>query len=357
MRGGFGTKKEAEQALAEFITRVGLGHVPAQGRQTLSEYLETWLVGCEMTLAATAFTNYRTVLRHYVLPRIGQYRLAKLTPGILTSLYAELLRTGSRRGGPLSPATVRTVHRVLSKALGDAVREQLLPTNPATHAKLPRRQRPEMKTWTAEQASAFLVHARTDRLYAAWLLALACGLRRGELAGLRWSDVDFDAATVTILNQRTVDAEWNVVVKEPKGTSRRTLDLGQGSVAALRQHRNQTNLERLAAGPAWQDSGLVFVDALGRPYHPDRLTRMFRQLSADAGVPLIRLHDARHSCATLALAAGIHPKVVQQLLGHSSWSTTMDLYTHRIARLQREASSLIEALVLPGAPVGQSETG
>jgi integrase len=357
MRGGFATKKDAEAALAEFIAQVGRGHVPGQGRQTVAEYVELWLAGCELALAATAFTNYRTVLQHYVVPRIGPVLLSKLTPAALTALYGELVRTGNRHGGPLSSATVRTVHRVLNKALGDAVREQMLPLNPATLAKLPRRQRPEMKTWTAEEAAAFLLHARTDRLYAAWLLALACGLRRGELAGLRWVDVDLDRATVAIVNQRTVDADWNVVVKEPKGTSRRTLDLGQGAVAALREHRTRTSTERLAAGPAWEDSGLVFVDPWGRPYHPDRFTRMFRQVSFAASVPLIRLHDARHSCATLALAAGIHPKVVQQLLGHASWSTTMDLYTHRIDRLQREASSLIEALVLPGPIRGQSEAG
>lgn len=357
MRSGFATKKDAEQALAEFIVQLGRGHVPGQGRQTVKEYLETWLVGCELALAATAFTNYRTVLQHYVIPRIGPVLLTKLTPAALTSLYGELLRTGNRHGGPLSSATVRTVHRVLNKALNDAVREQLLPGNPAALAKLPRRQRPEMKTWNAEEAAAFLAYARADRLYAAWLLALACGLRRGELAGLRWVDVDLDRATVAIVNQRTVDADWNVVVKEPKGTSRRTLDLGQGAVNALRGHRTRTGAERLAAGPAWEDSGLVFVDGWGQPYHPDRFTRMFRQVSSNASVPLIRLHDARHSCATLALAAGIHPKVVQQLLGHASWSTTMDLYTHRIDRLQREASSLIEALVLPTPAKSDSEAG
>lgn len=238
------------------------------------------------------------------------------------------------------------MHRVLSKAFGDAVREQRLPANPATWAKLPRRQPPEMKTWTAEQAATFLGVAAADRLHAAWLLALACGLRRGELAGLRWIDVDLDRPTVSIVHQRTVDAEWNVIVKEPKGTSRRTIDLGPATAAALRRHRAQSAVERLLAGEAYVDSGLVFVQEDGTAYHPDRLTRMFRRVSADAGVPLIRLHDARHSCATLALAAGIHPKVVQQLLGHASWSTTMDLYTHRVDRLQKEASHLIEQAML-----------
>jgi integrase len=350
MRSGFATKKDAEQALAEFLVQVGRGSLPALGRQSLGDYLEAWLGGVQLSLAATAFTNYRIVLRCYVLPRLGTMPLAKISSAVLTSLYGELLATGSRSAGPLSSSTVRTVHRVLSKAFGDAVREQLLPANPATWAKLPRRTRPEMRTWDADQAAAFLASAATDRLYAAWLLALACGLRRGEPAGLRWVDVDLERATIAIVNQRTVDSEWNVVTKEPKGTSRRTIDLGPGAVAALRRHRSRAAAEKLQVGALYGDTGLVFVDESGHAYHPDRFTRMFRSVSAEAGVPPIRLHDARHSCATLALAAGIHPKVVQQLLGHASWSTTMDLYTHRVDRLQKEASGLIEALMMPGPP-------
>ena len=357
MRSGFGTKKDAEQALAEFLVQVGRGSLPALGRQTVSEYLDTWLAGAELSLAATAFTNYRILIRRYVQPRLGTTPLAKVTASTLTSLYRELLAHGNRSGGPLSPATVRTVHRVLSKAFGDAVREQMLPANPATWAKLPRKVRPEMRTWTAEDASTFLTSAASDRLYAAWLLALACGLRRGELAGLRWVDVDLERATVSIVNQRTVDAEWNVVTKEPKGTSRRTIDLGPGAVGALRRRRSQSAAERLQAGPVHVDSGLVFVQEDGRGYHPDRFTRMFRQVSDAAGVPHIRLHDARHSCATLALAAGIHPKVVQQLLGHASWSTTMDLYTHRIDRLQKDASALIETVMMQPPPTSASKLG
>ncbi len=356
MRGGFATRKDAQTALGVVLHQIGEGEVPASNRQTVSDYLEQWLVGVEMTLAATAYTNYRLLVRRYVTPRIGPVPLAKVTSARLTALYSELLSAGSRSGGPLSPTTVRTVHRVLNKAFSDAVRERHLPANPATWAKLPRRIRPELTTWDATQASAFLTFAANDRLYAAWLLALACGLRRGELAGLRWRDVDLEDGTLAVLNQRTLDAHWNVIVKEPKGTSRRTIDLGPGAVAALRRHRSQTAAERLRAGIAWQDSGLVVVRPDGTPFHPDRLTRMFRALSKQAGVPQIRLHDARHSCATLALSAGIHPKVVQQLLGHASWSTTMDLYTHRVPRLQREASGMIESLVLQ-VPSADSHRG
>jgi integrase len=136
-----------------------------------------------------------------------------------------------------------------------------------------------------------------------------------------------------------------VITKEPKGTSRRTIDLGAEAVAALRAHRKKVLTERLESGAAYADSGLVFVREDGVGYHPSRLTDLFQGVARAAGVPVIRLHDARHSCATLALAAGIHPKVVQQLLGHASWSTTMDLYTHRVERLQKDATGRIESVL------------
>lgn len=144
----------------------------------------------------------------------------------------------------MSPTTVRLVHRVLTKALSDAVDCRLLAANPAQHAKVPARRRTEMRTWKAEQAAAFLRSAAGDRLYAAWLLALACGLRRGELAGLRWADVDLEQRTLSVVSQRTTDADWQIVTKEPKGTSRRTIDLGGETVAALRAHWRQSLSER-----------------------------------------------------------------------------------------------------------------
>ncbi len=233
----------------------------------------------------------------------------------------------------------------MNKALTDAVEARLLPVNPLVRAKVPARRRTEMHTWTAEQAAGFLRVAADDRLYAGWLLALVCGLRRGELAGLRWVDIDLSRATLSVVSQRTTDADWHVITKEPKGTSRRTIDLGQAAVAALTVHLAQSEAERRKWDSAYTETGLVLVQEDGTGYHPARLSDLFRALARRADVPVIRLHDARHSCATLALAAGIHPKVVQQLLGHASWSTTMDLYTHRVERLQKEASSRIEAVL------------
>ena len=349
MKGGFPTRKAAEAALAGYLLQAAGGEVVVADRRHVGEYLEEWLTGMRVSLAVSAWTNYRSVLALYVQPRIGHVRLSALTGSTLTALYGALLAGGGKEGRALSPTTVRLVHRVLTKALSDAVESRLLAANPAQHAKVPARRRTEMRTWNARQAEAFLRSAVGDRLYAAWLLALACGLRRGELAGLRWADVDLEQQTLSVVSQRTTDADWQIVTKEPKGTSRRTIDLGGQAVAALRAHRRQSLSERLAWGSAYTDTELVFVREDGAAFHPARLTDQFQRLAKDAGLPVIRLHDARHSCATLALAAGIHPKVVQQLLGHASWSTTMDLYTHRVDRLQKDAASRIESVVFAGA--------
>jgi integrase len=340
--------------MAEVVTKAARGQLAPVARMSLDDYLDQWLERVKPTLEASAWTNYRTCLQRYVRAALGPVPLSSLTGVMLSAHYARLLEAGGRGGKPLSPTTVRTVHRVLNKALGDAARDDLLLANPALKATPPKRRRFEAQIWTAEQAITFLQASRRDRLFAAWLVALACGLRRGELAGLRWRDVDLDKATLAVTTQRTTDSDYNIIIKDPKGTGRRTIDLGPGTVAALREHRDAHHheVDELlgllgAADATIEYPEYVFVREDLRPYHPQRVTDLSKRAARRAGVPVIRLHDARHSCATLALDADIHPKVVQQLLGHSSWSTTMDLYSHRVDRLLREASERIESLILP----------
>ena len=335
-------------------------------RLSVNAHFDQWLVSVRPTLEVAAWSNYRMCIDRYARPFIEAIDLAKLTGAMLSAHYASLIDGGGRNGRTLSPTTVRTVHRVLNKAFGDAVRDDLLMFNPALKAVPPKRRRYEATVWTAEQAMRFLTAMREDPLYAAWLVALSCGLRRGELAGLRWIGVDLDRATLRVTTQRTTDAGYNVIIKGRKGTGRRTIDLGAGTVAALRAHRDAQQVmvahqegqlfalepslealpEKVPTCPKRAAEYVLLSEEL-EPIHPQRLTELFQKAAKAAGVPVIRLHDARHSCATLTLESGVHPKVVQQLLGHSSWSTTMDLYAHRVDRLQREATQLIVNLMLP----------
>ncbi len=349
-KGGFATKKDAEQALRAFQATADSGHAILPAKLTVEQYLQRWLDAVSPSLAATAQSNYRILIRCYLLPHLADHKLSSLRADHLVKTYRNLLARGGRNGRPLSATTVRTVHRVLAKALSDAVRDGVIGRNPATNVPLPKAVRADLQVWHREQVAAFLVVAADDRLFAAWLLALLCGLRRGELAGLRWGDVDLRARTVGITSQRTTDAEWRVITKEPKGTSRRTLDLGPVLLEALTNLRTRRVQEQGGCAKDLDPGSLVFVRADGEAFHPDRLRELFQALALKANVPVIRLHDARHSCATLALDAGLHPKVVQQLLGHSSWGVTMDLYSHRVDRLQRDASEQLEELVLLPSP-------
>ena len=204
----------------------------------------------------------------------------------------------------------------------------------------------EMRTWSAEDVETFIDHVANDRLYAMWVFLLTTGVRRGEVAGLRWEDVDLIAGRVQI-RQTRVAVGYDVDVGQPKtARSKRSLALDPATVEVLRAHRTAQLEERLFCGPAWQECGLVFVAPDGAPLHPDRITKLFDRAVLESGLRRIRLHDVRHTHATLALAAGVHPKVVSDRLGHSSTTVTLDVYSHVTPRLQEEAATTIASLFM-----------
>jgi integrase len=204
----------------------------------------------------------------------------------------------------------------------------------------------ERQVWTPEQLRAFLSHMRDDRLYAAWLLVATTGLRRAELAGLRWVDVDFEAGRVSPRRPRVV-VDYTVVesdAKTPKG--RRSLALDPATLAALKAHQARQAEEKTIIGTGYRDSGLVFTMPDGSPIHPQRISAWFLQHTRAAGLPRIRLHDVRHSYATAALAAGVPPKVISQRLGHATIAITMDTYSHVIPGLDEQAAQTVARLIL-----------
>ncbi len=299
--------------------------------------------GVRRELALTAWTAYEGIVRRWINPHLGPRRLVELTPTEIKAWHGALLDHGGVDGRPLSVRSVQFAHRVLHRSLADAVRWNLVPTNPATGARAPRVRQQEMIVWTADEAARFLDHVSTERLAALWTLALHTGMRRGELAGLRWKDIDLDRATLTVAQQRT-NANHEVVISTPKGKSQRQIMLAPPTVAALRQHGAVQLRERLALGEAWTDTGYVFVDEAGHPNHPHSYLAMFLRACVRAEVPRIRLHDLRHTMATLALQAGVHPKVVQEQLGHSGINVTFDIYSHVPQAVRRDSASKIAAL-------------
>jgi integrase len=357
-KGGYKTKKAAEQALAEAMAQWRSGRLPQRSTHTLGHFLqEEWLPAVKPRLRPSTWANYRTYTAAYVVPVLGQVKLQALTPVQLNHLYAHLLERGRRktissgRTG-LAPKTVRNVHVMLHRALHDAMRWGYLVRNVAEAADPPAARTPEQKVWSPAQLRRFLEHVRGDRLYALWLLVATTGMRGGELAGLRWVDVDFEHATVSPLIPRVV-VDHRVHESAPKTErSRRRLALDPLTLAALRDHQAQQALDREAVGGRYRELGYVFTWPDGRPLHPDNIADWFEQHTRAAGLPRIRLHDVRHSYATAALKAGISARVISERLGHASVAFTLQTYGHVIPGMDRDAAATVADLIVGGTQKG-----
>lgn len=346
---GFKTKREAERARVEILGRIAQGTYVKPDRLPLRRFLkDEWLPAIKANVRAGTFSEYTRCVERYVQTNaIAAVQLQQLTPAAINAFYADLLTSGRRqRNGGLSPKTVRNVHGVLHKGLDDAVRWGRITRNVADLVDPPRWARPEMSVWTAEELRRFLAHVADDRLFAAWLLVATTGMRRGELLGLRWRDLDLDGAVAKIVHTLAV-VDYEVRASEPKtDKGRRAVALDTATVGALRTHRVRQAEERLAVGAAWHDNGLVFALPDGRPIHPQRFSQWFDQRRRAAGLPRIRLHDVRHTYASLALAAGENPKVVSERIGHAAVSITLDVYQHVNATMQRDTAERVASLIL-----------
>ncbi len=354
-KGGFRTRREAQAHLTTVLGDLASGTYIEPKKVTLAQFVETeWLPslgGRPNTVA-----SYTDVTAGYWLPRLGGHLLAELTPSAIQRVATELAVSGRRRGGGgLSPQTVRYALTVLQMALDHAVRHGFLARNPARSVARPGGRRTEMRTWSAAEANRFLASVRDHRLYVLFLLALTRGPRRGELAGLRWSDVDLAAGRIAIVHTRvSVGGQAQTSIpKTEKG--RRTIPLDVDLTAALREHRRRQLEERLAFGEAWTDSGYVFTREDGVALHPEYLSSAFERLVAAAGLPRIRFHDCRHTAATLSLQAGVPTKVVSEWLGHASTGITEDLYRHAIPSMQEEAGAFLTRLILDATEEGEAK--
>lgn len=339
------TRREAQERLKQ-LQRVHDDGLPLPDeRQTVSAFLVRWLIDTAAPgVRPSTYTRYRDLLKLHVIPHVGRRPLVRLSPQELQALYAKL-------GTSLAPRTVGHVHRVLHRALRDALRWGLVPRNVCDVVGPPRVARKEIQALGPDGARQLLKAAEGDPLEALYVLAVTAGLRQGELLGLRWADIDLDVGRLQV--RRTIQrvrAEGFQEAEPKSERSRRSIALTPLAIDALRRHRVAQLHERLQAGPLWQENGFVFSNGYGRPIEAGNLLRRsYWPLLARAGLPRMRFHDLRHTAATLLLAAGTHPKVVQEMLGHSSIALTLDTYSHLIPSLQADAATRMQAILTVAA--------
>jgi integrase len=349
-RRGFKTKKLALEELTNVRKKVTTQTYVAPARSTVAEYLAKWVKGLPTSgLRPSTVHGYERCLLSYVTPVLGGRRLDQLTAADLDSLYSGLLATGlKRREGGLSPRSVRYVHVVIQKALGDAVRKGELARNVATVASPPSAKStkaPEMAWWMPDQLRAFLEFTSSEPLGPLFRVAAMTGLRRGEVCGLRWSDVDLERGRIEVRQQLTV-LRGELFFGEPKTDhGRRKIDLDPATVAVLRSQWARRAEHRLAMGDGYQDHDLVFAQPDGRPLDPESVSKVFDRRVARSKLPRIRFHDLRHSHVAHLIAAGEQPLLIARRVGHGSSSFTMDRYGHLFDTADSQAASAVAAMV------------
>ncbi len=349
LRTGFETKGEANQALETFIdhARAGVEPTTTTVRQFL---LERWLPRTRTSVKT--YHDRELHMRVYVAPRIGGFKLVDVSGEELNEMYDDLaVRGRTQRPDPelgwgLSATSIRHIHTQLHKACADAIRWGLIRTNPCDQADPPSttevkaRAMAARQVYTWGQLQQFVHQAAEDRLFAMWQLFVTTGLRRSEMAGLRWDQIDLEAFMLSVI-RGAVEASGQVYEREyPKSSSsRRAVELAPADIEVLKLHMAQQAREAAAAQEAWQHQGHVFTSLVGGRIYPPDITKMFHRLTDAAGLPRIRLHDLRHTHATLLLKAGEVTKVVTERLGHSTTAYTQDAYQHVLPGMQREAAA------------------
>ncbi len=334
------TRKLAAEKLAKAIVDRDGGLVFDAGKMTLGEYLDSWLSdSVRGTVRISTYERHEQIVRLHIKPSLGRVGLKILTPAHVRGLQREKLDAG------LAPATVRKIHSTLHKALSQAVSDGMVPRN-AADVKAPQPVPEEMRPLSEHEALALLEAARGEHFEALYVLAITTGLRRGELLGLRWDDADLNRGTLRVGRALVREGGRYVVGETKTKRGRRQINLTPRTVSALKGHRKKQLEEKLRRAGLYRDEGLVFASGVGTPANPENLVkRSFKPLLGKADLPEIRFHDLRHTCATLLLGRDVHPKFVQELLGHATIAMTMDTYSHYLPSMGGQvAGAMGEAL-------------
>lgn len=332
------TRRECEEKLRLLADRQEDQEMSLDGTFTLAAFVVQWLDAVEPSLRPSTFRRYADMLNKHIVPVIGQRPLVKHTPFDLQRLYANRLTYG------LSATSVHHLHVVLHRVLKQAERWGLATRNVATLVDAPRRTFIDVSTWSLDQVSTFFRASDGHDLTALWRLALLTGMRRGELLGLKWEDVDLERGVLAVRRTMSRGKGGTWELGQPKTASgRRAIALPGSCITTLRRHRARQNAQRLQLGEMWRDDGFIFTGRAGGSLHGNSLVNAFKSLIQESDLPAIRFHDLRHTSATLLLTQGVHPKIVQERLGHADITMTLNRYSHVTPDMQRLAADALDA--------------
>ncbi|MCJ2077899.1 site-specific integrase [Methylobacterium sp. E-016] len=339
-----GTKREAQKECARLITTMQGGDYVEPAKETLAQFFERWLEHIRSQVSPRSHERYTEIARKNLAPLLGGAVLTKLRPEQISAAYGKALISGRRDGkGGLAPRTVHHMHRILRQALGQAVKWRLLVRNPADAVDPPKVERLKMRALDADESAALFAHFRPSRVFIAVVLGTMCGLRRGEVTALRWRSVDWKTGHIEIV-ESTEQTRKGTRSKETKSGRGRRVALPSFALEEMRAHHIRQAEELLKLGMRAASDGYVYTQADGSPVQPNSLTHEFTRILAQApDLPKVRFHDLRHSHATQMLASGVHPKIAQERLGHSSIAITLDLYSHVLPGMQEDAAAKVDA--------------
>ena len=345
------TRGEVAKKLTAALNGLQTGTYTEPTLLTLEKWLNDWLTGRKPHIAENTYSGYENAIRCHLSPTLGKIKLKDLKTRDIQTLLNSKLENGRVNGkGGLCPRTVKYIYDTLNTALLQAVKERIIPYNIADAVEIPKQTKREMTTMTGAEIEVFfetvrnyqLNHHHTSPLFAAFYLDLSTGIRRGELLGLHWQEVDFEKKRVMIKTQ-LLRGKKRLYFSEPKtAKSKRTISINDSTIEILRDHKRRQNELRLSLGESYQDNGLVFCTDEGQPIDPRNFTRHFETLLGKAGLTHYRFHDVRHTFATIGLENGISPKTLQEMLGHSTFKTTMDTYSHVTPAMQKEEAATME---------------
>ena len=345
-------KTEAQKELALFISEIETGQALSAKKMRLRDYADFWINNYAIpNLSPKTYERYKSMLKARILPYLGNMYLDKIQPMQLMYLYQELSEctyTRKNETHKLSSKTILEHHRLLHSMLQQAVYWQMIPYNPASRVRPPKARKPNINFYDDVQTIALIKALEGEELKfrVIILLTIFTGLRRGEVLGLEWQDIDFKNSSVTVRQASQYVSSIGIYTKDPKTeTSNRIISIPESITKLLKEYQRKQLKNRLLLGDKWIETNRLFVQANGAPMHPDTITKWFRQFLEDKNLPHITFHGLRHTHATLLISQGLDVRTVSNRLGHAQTSTTLNIYAHAFAKMDREASEKLDNLL------------